>query len=59
MDLDGSTTCSECLPVVTSDFNPPEHVSLTSVRAHTYAVVLWRAPCVPGSGEHELSLIHI
>ena len=35
MGLDAST-CSECLPVATCDFEPPEHVPRTSVRAHTY-----------------------
>ena len=52
MGLDGST-CSECLPVVTCDFNPPEHVPRTSTRAYTCAVVFGRAPCVPRSREHE------
>ena len=52
MGLDGST-CSECLRVVTCDFEPPEHVPRTSARAHTCAVVFGRPPCVPRSREHE------
>ena len=52
MGLDGST-CSECLPVVTCDFEPPEHVPRTSTMAPTCAVVFGRAPCVPRSREHE------
>ena len=52
MGLDGST-CSECLTVVTYDFEPPEHVPRTSARAHACAVVFGRAPCVPRSREHE------
>ena len=52
MGLDGST-CSEYLPVVTCDFEPPEHVPWTSVRAHTCAMVFGRATCVPRSREHE------
>ena len=52
MGLDGST-CSECLHVVTCDFEPPEQVPRTSVRAHTCAVVFGRAPCVPRSREHQ------
>ena len=38
MGLDGST-CSECPPVVTCDFEPPDHVPRTSARAHTCNVV--------------------
>ena len=52
MGLDGSTR-SECLPVVTCDFEPPEHVPRTSARVHTGAVVFGRAPSVPRSREHE------
>ena len=52
MGLDGST-CSEFLPVVTYDFEPPEKVPRTSSRAHSCAVVFGRAPCVPRSREHE------
>ena len=52
MGLDGST-CSECLPVDTCDFEPPEHLPRTSVRAHTCAVVFGRAPHLPRSREHE------
>ena len=51
MGLDAST-CSECLPMATCDFEPPEHVPRTSVRAHTCAVVFGRAPCVPRIREH-------
>ena len=52
MGLDGSA-CSECLPVLTCDLEPPEHVPRTSARAYTCAVVFGRAPCVPRSGEYE------
>ena len=52
MGLDGPT-CSECLPVITYDFEAPEHVPRTSARAHTCAVVFGRAPCVPRSREHD------
>ena len=52
MDLDGSR-CSECLPAVTFDFEPSEHVPQTSARAHTCAVVIMREPCVFLSREHE------
>ena len=52
MDLDGST-CSECLPVATCDFELPEHVPRASVRAHTCAVVFGWAACAPRSREHE------
>ena len=45
--------CSECLPVVTCDFEPSGHVPRTSARAHTCAVVFGRAPRVPRSLEHE------
>ena len=45
--------CSECLPVVACDFEPPEHVPRTSARAHTCAVVFARAPCMPRSRENE------
>ena len=49
MGLDGCT-CSECLPVVTCDSEPPEHMPRTSARPHTYCgVVFGRAPCVPRS----------
>ena len=47
------STCSECLPVVTCDFEPPEHVPRISARAHICAVVLGRAPCVLWSREHQ------
>ena len=50
--LDGCT-CSECLPVMTCEFEPPERAPRTSTRAHTCAVVFGRAPCVPRSQEHE------
>ena len=50
--LDGST-CSECLSVVTCDFEPPEHKSRTSARGRTCAFVFGRAPFVPRSREHE------
>ena len=50
--LDGPT-CSECLPVGTCDFEPPEHVPRMSARAHTCALVFRRAPFVPRSPEHE------
>ena len=49
----GSSTCSECLPVITCDFEPPEHVPRTSAKAHTCAAVFGRAPCVPRSREHK------
>ena len=49
----GGSTCSERLPVVTGDVEPPEHVPRTSARAHTCTVVFGRAPCVPPSREHE------
>ena len=52
MGLDGST-CSESLPEGTCYFEPPGHVSRTSVRAQTYAVGSGRTPCVPRSREHE------
>ena len=52
MGLDGST-CSQCLPVFTRDFESLEHVPRTSARVHTCAVVFGRAPCVPLSREHE------
>ena len=52
MGLDG-ITCSECLPVVTCDFESLEHVPRTSARAYTCAVVLGWAPYVPRSQEHE------
>ena len=52
MGLEGST-CSESLPVVTCDFEPPEHVPWTSASAHTCAMVFGRAPCVPRSREQE------
>ena len=39
-DLHGST-CSECLPEVTCNFEPPEHKPRTSARAQT---------CVRGPG---------
>ena len=52
MGLNGST-CSAYLPVVTCDFEPPEHVPRTSTRAHTCAVGFGRAPCVSRSREHE------
>ena len=52
MGLDGST-CSDGLPVVACDFEPPEHVPRTSARAHICAVVFGRTPCVPRSREHE------
>ena len=52
MGLDGSM-CSECLSVVTCDFEPPKHVPRTSARAHTCVVVFGRALCVPRSREHE------
>ena len=52
MGLCGST-CSECLPVVTCDFEPAEHVPRTSTSAQTCAVVFGRVPCVPRSREHE------
>ena len=51
-DLDGPT-CSECLPVRTCDFEPPEHVPRASARAHTWALVFRRAPCVQRSREYE------
>ena len=41
MGLDGST-CSECLPVVTCDLEPPEYVPRTSARAQPCAVVSGR-----------------
>ena len=34
------------------DFEPPEHVTRISARAHTCALVFGRAPCVPRSREH-------
>ena len=46
-------TCSECLPVVACDFEPPAHVPRTSARAHTCAVVFGRALYGPRSREHE------
>ena len=49
----GDSMCSECLPVVSCDFEPPEHMPRTSARARTRAVVFGRAPCVPRSREHE------
>ena len=52
MGLNGST-CSECLPVVTCKFEPPEHVPRTTARAHTCAVMFGRAPFVLRSREHE------
>ena len=52
MGLDGST-CSECLLVVTCDFEPPEHVPRISARARNCAAVFGRALCVPRSREHE------
>ena len=55
MGLDGST-CSECLPVVTCDFEPPENVPRITARAHTCAVVFGRASCVPRSRRHEKRL---
>ena len=55
MSLDGSA-CSGCLPVVTCDFNPPDHVPRTSPWAQTCAAVFGRAPCVPRSRKHEQRL---
>ena len=52
MGLEGSTR-SECLSVVTCDFEPPEHVSRTSVRAHICTGMFGRTPCVPRCREHE------
>ena len=52
MGLDCST-CSECLPVDTCDFEPPEHVPRNSARAQTRAVVFGWALCVPWSREKE------
>ena len=52
MGLDGSTLL-ECLPVVSCDFEPPEHLPRTSARAHTCAVVFGQAPSVPRSRERE------
>ena len=52
--LDGpSSTCSECLPEGTCDFEPPEHVPRTSAGAHTCALVFQRALGVPRSPEPE------
>ena len=45
--------CLECLPVVTCDFEPPEHGLRTSARAYACAVVIGRAPCMPRSPERE------
>ena len=52
MGLD-SSTCSECLSVVTFDFEPPEHLPRTSAKAHTWAKVFGWAPCMRRSREHE------
>ena len=52
MGLDGSTLL-EFLPAVTCDFDPPEHVPRTSVRARICAVVFGWAPCVHRGREHE------
>ena len=47
MGLDGSTF-SECRPVITCDFEPPEHVPRTAARAYTCAVCSGGLSACPG-----------
>ena len=41
------------IPVVSCDFEPPDHVPRASAMAETCAVVFGRAPCVPQRRQNE------